>query len=92
MSTAIPKEVSRIMAPRATSSRRLCRQFILASALDPDLGNYAHRANSGSRARTRQSGRDTPKPSRISGMTQVRLTQGPSEAAPCSIAVFSAVE
>ena len=47
MSAAIPSEMSRIMAPRATSSCRLCRQFILPSALDPDLGNYAHRANSG---------------------------------------------
>src|SRR5918995_5433018 len=51
MSAAIPSEMRRIMAPRATSSCRLCRQFILPSALDPELGNHPHHANCGDLAR-----------------------------------------
>ena len=46
MSAAIPTEMSRIMAPRATSSCRLCRQFIQTSALDPDPEVHTHRAHS----------------------------------------------
>ena len=79
MSTAIPTEMSRIMAPRATSSCRLCRQFIQTSALDPDPRSHTHRAHSGSHARSRHSGRDTTKPSRIGGLTQVRATIGISQ-------------
>jgi hypothetical protein len=74
MSTAMPRETSRIMAPRATSSCRLCRQFILLSALDSGLGDHAHRANSCRLARSRHLGRGTAKPSGICGMAQVRHT------------------
>src|SRR3954471_11467170 len=36
MSNAIPKATRRMLAPRATSSRRLCRLSINASAPGPD--------------------------------------------------------
>jgi hypothetical protein len=72
ISAAIARETSRIMAPRATSSCRPCRQFILLSALDSGLGDHAHRANSRRLARSRHSGRGTSKPTGICGMEQVR--------------------
>src|SRR5829696_3876647 len=82
MSAAIPKEMSRTMAPRATSSCRLCRQFILPSALDSDHGNYAHRAISNRLARSRDSGRDSAKTSGIYGMAQVRFRPVSPNASP----------
>src|SRR5215217_6474181 len=42
ITAAIPKETSRIMAPRAASSCRPCRQFMLPSALNSGLGSYGH--------------------------------------------------
>src|SRR5215207_10918292 len=73
MRAAIPIETRRIIAPRATSSCRLCRQFIVPSALGPDPGSHAHRANSGRLARSRHSGRGTAKPSGIGTVAQVRF-------------------
>jgi hypothetical protein len=88
MSAAIPREMSRIMAPRATSSRRLCRQFILPIALDLNLGSRTHRANSSRLARARQWGRGTAKPSGIRDVTQVLLTPGSHEAIQPRMAIF----
>jgi hypothetical protein len=73
MTAAIAKETSRIMAPRATSSCRPCRQFMLPSALNSGLGSHGLRANFSRLARSCHSGRGTTKPSGICGTAQVQL-------------------